>query len=394
MVSILAQAAHREAHPAVLAVHGGPKVRPEPFPSHPVMWTAGAPRAPLEVASLEDAFGSWLGGHRPVAAASGVAAWRLTVSALDLAPGDEVILPPTVDAASVHALAERGATPVFADLDPITYGLDPREVERRITPRTRAVAVQHLFGRPADLDALLAVARRARLALIEDCRQACGATYRGRRVGRHGDLACFSLHAPGQDEVTGCGLAVAAESGANDHLRRARDASCSSGPPAAAQVSAALAILARLDQRIARRQQLSDLLAESVDALPGLNAPPLPAGGRAAPEGFPIVVDTRRVGVSVLDLVAAVAAEGIPVAAGQARPVYLAADRPQARDARYRSGLCPVAERLPGRLFTVPLDERLTERDLHDIVASIRKVTSARWLPLLLRLPPAGYHLA
>src|SRR5262249_36762955 len=108
---------------------------------------------------------------------------------------DEVITTPLSCIASANPILFQGARPVFADVDPITGNLDPADVERRITSRTRAVLPVHVFGHPADMDRIVAAARRAVLRVIEDASQAAGASYRGRRVGGLGDVGCFSLYA-------------------------------------------------------------------------------------------------------------------------------------------------------------------------------------------------------
>lgn len=408
MLSMLEQAPVEQGLLPSLAMHGGPKVRRAAFPpdrtrpeaaantvTHAALSTADRLVHDDAPAALERAFRAWLGGGSVVASASGAAAWRLALAALDLESGDEVIVSPVIDGDSVRALLDQGVTPVFADLDPVTYGPAPREVARQITSRTRAIAVQHLWGRPVDLDPLLAVAQRHQLSLIEDCRQACGATYRGRKIGLHGDLACFSLRLPGSGGAGDCGLTVAAESDWAARLRRARASGTS-----ILQAPETGDVLARLDEQVTLRQWLGDLLAGLIGELTGLSTPPLPAASRAAPAGFPIVVDTQRIGVPVLELVAAITAEGIPATAGYSTPVYLTPVLSQVcrpgvagQALAYRPGLCRVAEHLPGRLFTVPLDERFSEADVRDIAAGIRKVVSARWLPLLLRLSPAGRHV-
>jgi len=144
-----------------------------------------------EVAALEAELSGFLGLPPGVAVSSGTAALHLALVGLGLGPGHEVILPSYVCVAPLHAVEYAGATPRLADIDPRTFNLDPADVRRRMTRRTRAVIVPHLFGLPADLDALLALG----VPLIEDCAQALGATYRGSPVGGFGVASILSFYA-------------------------------------------------------------------------------------------------------------------------------------------------------------------------------------------------------
>lgn len=152
---------------------------------------SGALTQGLEVASLEAEVGSLLGLPPGVAVSSGTAALHLALQGLGIGPRDEVILPSYVCVAPLHAIQYLGATPRLADVDPITYNLDPVDVRRRLTKRTRAIIVPHQFGMPADLDSLLELG----IPLIEDCAQAFGARYRGRPVGSFGTVSILSFYA-------------------------------------------------------------------------------------------------------------------------------------------------------------------------------------------------------
>jgi dTDP-4-amino-4,6-dideoxygalactose transaminase len=145
----------------------------------------------VEVAALEAEAGARLGMPSGVAVSSGTAALHLALLALGVGPGDEVIVPSYVCIAPLHAVEYVGATPRLADINPDTYNLDPGDVRRRCTRRTRAIIVPHLFGLPADLDALL----RLGIPLIEDCAQAIGAAYRARPVGSFGTVSILSFYA-------------------------------------------------------------------------------------------------------------------------------------------------------------------------------------------------------
>ncbi|MCC6417516.1 MAG: DegT/DnrJ/EryC1/StrS family aminotransferase [Gemmataceae bacterium] len=147
-----------------------------------------------EVAALEEEVARYCDAAHAVGCASGTDALLLALHALDVGPGDEVILPAFTFFATAGAVCRTGARPVLVDIDPVTYNLDPVQVESKITDRTRAVIPVHLFGQCADMDPLWRLAERHGLALIEDAAQALGAEYRGQRTGTLGAVSCFSFY--------------------------------------------------------------------------------------------------------------------------------------------------------------------------------------------------------
>lgn len=151
-----------------------------------------------EVASFEDSFAEYTGARFCVGVSNGTAAIQLALMACGIGAGDEVIVPANTFFATAEAVSTAGATPVFVDADPVSYTIDVRQIESRITPRTRAVIPVHLYGQPADLDPILEIAARRNLIVIEDAAQAHGALYEGRRVGTFGSAACFSFY-PGKN---------------------------------------------------------------------------------------------------------------------------------------------------------------------------------------------------
>jgi dTDP-4-amino-4,6-dideoxygalactose transaminase len=147
-----------------------------------------------DVAAFEAEAAAYCQAAHAVGCADGTTALLLALTALDIGPGDEVIVPPFTFFATVGSVIRCGAKPVFADIDPETYNLDPQAVAAAITPRTKAVIPVHLFGQCADLEAIQAVADRHGLQVIEDAAQAFGATYRGRRCGAFAAAGCFSFY--------------------------------------------------------------------------------------------------------------------------------------------------------------------------------------------------------
>jgi dTDP-4-amino-4,6-dideoxygalactose transaminase len=151
-----------------------------------------------EVAEFEKEFAKFSGAQIGIGVNTGTSALHLALLAAEVGPGDEVITVPFTFVATVAAIRYTGATPVFVDIDPVTFNMDPAQVEAAITPRTKAIIPVHLYGQPADMDPIMAIARKHKLVVIEDACQAHAAEYKGRRVGGIGDMACFSFY-PGKN---------------------------------------------------------------------------------------------------------------------------------------------------------------------------------------------------
>ena len=147
-----------------------------------------------EVRAFEAAFADYLGARFCIGVNNGTAALQLALMACGIGPGDEVIAPSFTFFATAEAISALGAKPVFVDIDPVSYTIDPAKVEAAITPHTRALIPVHLYGQAADLDPLLAIAKRHKLRVIEDAAQAHGAEYKQQRVGALGDAGCFSFY--------------------------------------------------------------------------------------------------------------------------------------------------------------------------------------------------------
>ncbi|MCW5851575.1 MAG: DegT/DnrJ/EryC1/StrS family aminotransferase [Anaerolineae bacterium] len=147
-----------------------------------------------ELEKFEAEFAAYIGVPYAVGCNSGTDAIELCFRALGIGPGDEVITSPLTAAFGVFAITAAGATPVFVDIDPLTYNLDPNQIEAAITSRTRAIMPVHLYGQPADMGAILEIAEQYELFVVEDCAQAHGGRYRGQRVGSLSDVAAFSFY--------------------------------------------------------------------------------------------------------------------------------------------------------------------------------------------------------
>ena len=191
-----------------LALLGGPPAVPEgalrPWPEihqedkdavmrvldRGVLWGAAAP----EVSALQEEWVAYVGARHCLVTNSGTAALHMAVAAAGVEPGDEVITTPLSWTSTATCILHHNAIPIFADIDRATYTIDPDRIAEKITPRTRAILPVHLYGLPAEMDAIMALAQRYGLNVFEDCCQAHGAQYRGRQVGSIGHLGAFSFN--------------------------------------------------------------------------------------------------------------------------------------------------------------------------------------------------------
>ncbi|MFA4826218.1 MAG: DegT/DnrJ/EryC1/StrS family aminotransferase [Methanoregula sp.] len=151
-----------------------------------------------EVTAFEKEFAVYCGAKHGAGVNSGTSALHLALLAAGVGPGDEVITVPFTFVATVAAIGYTGAKPVFVDIDPESFTINPDLIESKITPRTKGIIPVHLYGQPADMDPIMAIAKKYNLTVIEDAAQAHGAEYKGRRVGSIGDMGCFSFY-PGKN---------------------------------------------------------------------------------------------------------------------------------------------------------------------------------------------------
>ena len=146
-----------------------------------------------KVEQFENEFAEIHGAKYGIASSSGTASLHIAIGMLNPSPGDEIIVAPITDIGSVIPILAQTAIPIFCDVRRDTFNMDPKDIERKITDKTKAIMVVHVFGNPCDMDAIMGIAGRHNLAVIEDCSQAHLSEYKGRLVGTIGDIACFSL---------------------------------------------------------------------------------------------------------------------------------------------------------------------------------------------------------
>ena len=226
------------------------------------------------VEEFEHRFADYLSLSRTVSVQSGTAALHMALYELGIAPGDEVIVPALTFIASVNPVSYVGATPVFVDVDRDTWTIDPLQIENAITANTRAIIPVHLFGNPCDMDAIMAVAHRHDLFVIEDATESLGATFKNRQTGTIGDLGCFSFNGNKVITTGGGGMVVGKDSRHLEHIRflvnQSRDESYGYYHPEIGfnyrmtniEAALGLAQLGRIDFFLQHRKQLNQCYSD------------------------------------------------------------------------------------------------------------------------------------
>jgi dTDP-4-amino-4,6-dideoxygalactose transaminase len=416
-----------------LALNGGKPYRTKPFPAWPV-FDATEEKAMLEVLRSGNWWRFALGqgvdladpedGDRSqvvlfqeefarnhdcaygLAAANGTATLEMGIRALDFEVGDEILVPAYTYIASATCVLQNNLVPVFVDVDPDTYNIDPERLDEAITDRTRAVIVVHFGGQPADMDRIMAGAQKRGLRVIEDAAHAHGCTWKGKKAGSFGDFSSFSFQAS-KNMTAGEGGIICTNDQA---LATACDALAWAGREPGrpwyefhrlgwnyrmTEFQAALlrVQLSRLDEQNKIRQANASYLSQKLGELDGVS--PLVQDPRTTLHGFHLYIlryDEKQTGLPRAQFLAAVAAEGIPVSGGYPFPLY---ENPMFIEKRFINGAfplgtayhddidyasfaerCPMAERAC-REEAVWMTQNLflgTQQDMDDIAAAIEKV--------------------
>ena len=333
-----------------------------------------------ELSAFESLLAEYHGMPHAVAVSSGTAGLHIALHTLGVGPGDEVIVPSFAFIAVANAVLQAGAVPVFADIDPITLNLDPQRVEEAITARTRAILVVHTFGVPAQMDALLSIADRHGLAVLEDACEAIGATFKGRRVGGFGDLSVFGFY-PNKQLTTGEGGAVLTRSA--EHAARLRSLRNQGrrgtewlhhAEPGynyrLSELACALGRvqLTRLDEMLALRTAAAEHYLLRLADIPGLELPPSSLPGCTTSWFVFVLRLPQRLNRERVQ--SALAARGI--AAGRYfAPIHLQPawrNHPQARVS------LPVTQAIASRTLAIPLFNRITKQQQIEVANTLAEI--------------------
>ena len=356
-------------------------------------WLGTGPR----VARFEQDFSAYKAGWgTPVAVNSCTAALHVSMIAAGLKPGDEVITTALTFCATVNAIIHSGLTPVLADVDPLTLNIDPADVERRITPRTRAIVPVHFAGRACDMDRLQALAAKHKLKIIEDCAHAIETTYHGKHAGTFGDFGCFSFYAT-KNVVTGEGgmiLAGTPEDAARckvlalhgmskDAWKRFGDEGYKHYQVVECgfkynmmDLQAAIGIhqLGRVERSWKRRRVIWDRYNQAFAGLPIRLPSPSDPATRHAYHLYTILVDKTEAGLARDEFLNQMTARKIGVGVH-----YLSVPEHPYYQQRYgwQPDDCPNAKRIGRSTVSLPLSPKLTDDDVADVIATVRGILRA-----------------
>ena len=331
-----------------------------------------------EVKAFEEECASYLGTRHAVGLNSGTDALFLAMRALGIGPGDEVIAPPFTFFATVEAISHVGATPVFADIEPDSFNINPAELARLITPRTKALIVVHLFGRPANMDAIIAVAKQFNLKVVEDAAQSFGADCLGTtaqgKAGTLGDIGCFSFFPTKNLAAFGDGgLLVTQDDSLAAEVRRLR-----SHGSARKYFNETVGYNSRLDELQAAllrvklghidrwngcRREVARAYGEMLAEVPGVVTP-------AVVDGHIFHQYTIRVPGGDRDgLSSRLKAEGIASMIYYPVPCH----KLKIYEASHRAVACPIAEQAAREVLSLPIWPELTHQDQERVCKAIRQ---------------------
>jgi perosamine synthetase len=323
-----------------------------------------------------------------VASTSGTAAIHTALGALDLNSGDEVITAPITDMGTVAPILMQNAIPVFADIDD-TFNIDPVDVERKITARTQAIIAVHLFGNPCNMDALVDIAKRHKIVLIEDCAQAHMTEYKGKKVGSIGDIGCFSFMQSKHMTTGEGGMTITSNKAYYERMKFFVDKGYARkgwGPraylflapnyrPTELVGAIGLAQLKKVGEVVKRRHELGEYMSTLISGIDGVKPAPVTLGAQHSYWLYPIVVDE---GIDSNLLAKEISKDVAWASAGYTgKPIYLCSEALTEKKTygksqcpfnckfasaqyEYKEGLCPCAEQGLKRLICLPLDETWT----------------------------------
>ena len=405
-----------------LAINGGEKVKQVPFgigkrfgdselmhlkealEQNTLFYWAGK-----KVKEFNKKFSEMCNTEYCVATSSGTASIHVALGTVGVTAGDEVITSPITDMGSVIGILYQNAIPIFADLDPYTYNLDPKSVEEKITDKTKAILVVHLAGNPVDMDGIMAVARKHNIKVVEDCAQSYMSYYKGKLTGTIGDIGCFSLNDFKHISAGDGGMCIMKDEELYKKALRFSDKNYDrlSNDPAAMrkieylapnyrmtelQGAVGIAQLDKLEWICSQRYEFGEGITQGIKHLKGIYPPKITEGGKSSYWFYMFRIDEKEAGVSRDEFSKALAAEGIPNQAGYIptcvyeydmfinKHAYQGTDCPfgcklYGRDVKYYKGMCPTAEEILNTAIRISVSEFYTEQDLKDVVRAIEKVS-------------------
>ena len=332
---------------------------------------------------FEEQFAATVGRRHGIAVANGSLALDAALVALDLSPGDEVLMPSFAIISCAAAIVRAGAVPVVIDADPVTWNMDVTQIERHITPRTKAIMVVHIYGLPSDMDPILALANKYGLRVVEDAAEMHGQSYRGRPCGSFGDLSIFSFY-PNKHITTGEGGMIVTDSGAlADKCRGLRNLCFIperrfvheqlgwNMRMTNLQAALGVAQLERLSVFVERKRAMGALYTKLLRGTPGLQLP-LEATeyARNIYWVYGIVLEDE-IGFDATEAMRRLGAAGVGT-----RPFFWPMHEQPVfrRMSLFADTRCPVAENIARRGFYIPSGLALTEDQINTVAQTVREV--------------------
>jgi len=330
---------------------------------------------------FEEEFANYIGVKHAVALSNGTAALDTALKVLKIGPGDEVVTPAFSFVASSNCILYQGAKPVFADINPRTFNIDPSEVSNKITAKTKAIICAHLFGQPADMRELKEIAEEHKIALVEDAAQSHGAEYRGQRVGDIGTIGCFSFYAT-KNMTTGEGGMITTN---DSELARRASLLINHGQTEKyrhvilgynyrmPEVCAAIGLvqLQKLDGWNKKRRENAGILTKGIQKIRGLTPPLVSEGVKHVFYQYVVrVEDDFPIGRD--NLAEHLEKKGVGVAVHYPIPIY---EQPLYRELGYGKTVCPRAEDACKRVLSLPVHPAVTKEDIEYIIDVLEKVT-------------------
>ena len=335
--------------------------------------------------AFEQEFAAFVGTRHGVATTSGTTALHLAVQALDLTPGDEVLVSASTNIATALAAYHNGAVPVPIDSERITWNLDLDLVEDQITPKTKAIIPVHLFGHPVDMDRLLPLADRHGLAVIEDCAESHGATVRGRLTGTFGALSCFSFYANKIITTGEGGMVMTDDDDLADRVRLLRNLAF--GRPrffheepghnfrmTGFQAAMGRVQLRKIDHIVAAKRRVAATYNRALADVPGITAPAEEPWATNVYWMYGVLVE-EEYGLTRDEVAAALAEHGV-----ETRTFFCPMNLQPFLRAQpgFRDTSCPVAEELWQRGLYLPSSPSLTDDEVEGIVALLGELAAVR----------------
>ena len=402
-----------------LALHGGEKAKTVPFSKgkrfdgselkylqealeqNDLFYWSGN-----QVKTLNKKFAEMYGTKYCTASSSGTAAIHVALGAVGVTEGDEVITSPVTDVGSLIGILYQNAIPVFADIDPNTYNMDPKSIEAKITDKTKAILVVHLAGNPADMDEIMAIAKKHNVKVVEDCAQAYMCYYKGKLTGTFGDIGCFSLNNYKHISAGDGGLCImndeelywAALRFADKNYDRRNGIPNRNIPYIAPnyrmnELTGAVgrAQLERVEWICEQRWQKGSKISAALEKIDGVTPPLVREGNKSSYWFYMFRVEKEL--ATADEFLEALKAEGVSGAKGYIPELVYEYDMFQnltgypgthapfdskyyGKEISYPKGLCPVAEETQERCIKIGMNEFYSDQDVDEIIHAIEKVAA------------------